>query len=267
MLALGAADHRHAEFPGNFPAHLRQAGTRNEKGNAHLRSFDDHFGGQAARRVENLVAARQIIQPHLAGDGVDGIVAADILDKHQDVAALGQGAAMHGAGLFVDRFVMPDAIEQAVQRRFAECCLKRQMDIVDFIHQVAEYRALAAAGGHCALVHAAFGNGLAEMRRDGNGIDLPVDLHRSNVVQSADQALVAQVAERQRFRGGAQRHQGNDLAFIDVDGERVFAGNGGRHDFAAFVDGVDLEGEWPAGLAELRTVHRRNSTRGVNGLC
>ena len=30
----------------------------------------------------------------------------------------------------------------------------------------------------------------------------------------------------------------------------MLAGNGGRYDLAVLIDGVDVESEWPAGLAE-----------------
>jgi hypothetical protein len=93
VLALGAADHRHAELAGDLPAHLGQARARDEEGDAHLRRLDHHLRGQPAGGVENLVAAVEAVQPHLAGDGVDRVVAADVLDEHQDLAAAGGGLA------------------------------------------------------------------------------------------------------------------------------------------------------------------------------
>ena len=57
-----------------------------------------------------------------------------------------------------------------------------------------------------------------------------------------DQALVAQIADRQRLGRMAERHQGDDLALVDVQRERMLAGDRGRHHLAALVVGLDLEG-------------------------
>ena len=44
-----------------------------------------------------------------------------------------------------------------------------------------------------------------------------------------DQALVAQIADRQRLGRGAERHQRHDLALVDVERERMLAGDRRRH--------------------------------------
>ena len=63
------------------------------------------------------------VEPHPAGDRVDGVVAADVLDEHQDlgagVAVGRERAAVDRAGLLVDRLVQAHAVEQRVQRRRA----------------------------------------------------------------------------------------------------------------------------------------------------
>ena len=110
-----------------------QAGAGNQKGNAHLRRLDHHLGRQPPGGVKNLVAAIEVVEPHAAGDGIDRVMAADILDEHQDLAArvcvAGQCAAMHGAGLLVDRFVVAHRLEQAIQGRLRDRRRGGQADV------------------------------------------------------------------------------------------------------------------------------------------
>src|SRR5689334_25306472 len=68
VLVGGAPDHRETDLLRDLVAHLRQAATGYEKRNAHLRGLDHHFGGEPPRRVEDLVATVDAIQPHLASD-------------------------------------------------------------------------------------------------------------------------------------------------------------------------------------------------------
>src|SRR5206468_7568263 len=48
----------------------------------------------------------------------------------------------------------------------------------------------------------------------------------------------------------AQRHQRDELALVDIDGEVAFGGDRDRLWLAVFVDGVDLSGERRAGLGQ-----------------
>ena len=87
---------------------------------------------------------------------------------------------------------------------------------IELVHQVAEHRALAAAGGD----DAARGARLDALRRAGarldrSGFDVPVDRDRIDIVERCDQALVAQVAQCQQLGGSAQRHQRDHLALVD----------------------------------------------------
>ena len=142
-------------FSRDLVAHLRQARARHEERDAHLRRLDHHLGGEPARRVEDLVAAVDPVEPHLPGDRVDRVVAADVLDEHQDLGArrvvARERAAVHGARLLVDRLVQAHAVEQREERRLRQRRVRRQPHLVDLLHQVAEHGALAAAGGLRAL--------------------------------------------------------------------------------------------------------------------
>src|SRR4051812_46983975 len=89
MLVGRASDHGHADFLRDLVAHLREARAGYQKGNAHLRSLDHHFGGEAARGVEDLVVSTHVVEPHLTGDGVHRVVTADVFDEHQNVGDTG----------------------------------------------------------------------------------------------------------------------------------------------------------------------------------
>ena len=104
-------------------------------------------------------------------------MAADVLDEHQNFCTFGERAAVHRAGLLVDRFVAPHAVDQTVERLFSEDRIGWQLDGVNFSHQCAEYRALAAARGDGAFFHAAVEVGNAVARGDSDRVDIPVDLH------------------------------------------------------------------------------------------
>ena len=91
---------------------------------------------------------------------------------------------------------------------------------------------------------------------DGDGVDLPVDLDGGDLVKTGDQALVAQVADGQCFRRAAEGHQGDDLALVDVERQRMFAGDGGGNGLPVLVDGIDGEGERARSLGEERSIHR-----------
>ena len=81
-------------------------------------------------------------------------MAAHVFDKHENFSTgISQRAAVHCAGALVDGFVAPHVIQQDVKRALREGNVIAQFDGIDFFHQVAEHRALTAAGGDRALLH------------------------------------------------------------------------------------------------------------------
>ena len=98
--------------------------------------------------------------------------------------------------------------------------------------------------------------------RDGDGVDIPVDLHARNGADVFDQALIAQIAEGQVFRRAAKRHQRHQFALVEVDGEGMLASHRRRHLFAAFVDGSHDRGRRTPLVGEDRTM-RQSALRGV----
>ena len=168
---------------------------------------------------------------------------------------------MHGARLLVDRLVHAHAVEQRIERRLRQRRAGGQADLVDLVHQVAEHRALAAAGRRRALLRLRFEVGEAAAGRDGDRIDVPVDLHRHDVVDAVDEPLIAQPADRERFRCGAQRHQREELLLVDVERERMLAGDRRRARGAGLVDRVDGERRRARGVGQQRPVGS------VGGVC
>ena len=137
---------------------------------------------------------------------------------------------MDGAGDLVDRLHFADLIHHRHQRGVGQDRAGGQAQCVDVVHQIAEDRALAAAGGdravaqafieplrqrclavevpeaHAALTQTATG--------DGDRVGLPVDLNRGNRVDRAEDALIAKPAEGKVFGCIAQGHEGNKLALV-----------------------------------------------------
>ena len=53
--------------------------------------------------------------------------------------------------------------------------------------------------------------------------DVPVDLHRDDVLDAVDEPLVAQIADGERLGRRAQRHQRDELVLVDVERQRMLA--------------------------------------------
>jgi len=208
-------------------AHGRDAVARDDDGHPHLRGLHHHFAGQPPCRVEGLVAAFDAVHAHPAGDGVDGVVAAHVLDEHQHLAAPEERTAVHRARLAVDAVLLAHRFQHAVQRALADARAGRvgQTDGVQLRHRVAEYRALAAAGGD----HAVRGPGRDVMHAAvgayGGCADVPVHGDRFDFLHRVDEALVAQVAQHQQFGALAQRHQRHQLALVDEDRQGALGRN------------------------------------------
>ncbi len=118
MAALGTGDHRHADLLREFEPLLRDPGARQQHRDAHLRDLDDHLRRQPTGGVEDLVGAVDAVEPHMAGDGVSGVVAADVFDEQLDGGGARPGhaqrATMHRAGAAVDLVLGAQGVEQGI---------------------------------------------------------------------------------------------------------------------------------------------------------
>ncbi len=261
----GTANGAQAQLLRHGVAHLRDAAARDHDGHTHLGGFDDHLAGEAAGGVENFVRALHaqgvgclsgVLHPHPARDGVDGVVAAHIFDKHQHILPLEQRAAVYRPGGLVGALLQPDGVDDAVELGLAECG-GGQHQRVDVGHQVAKHTALAAAGGD----HTAGGAFLdlvdARAGFDRRCTDLPVHRDGVDVGHRLHQPLVAQVTQHQQLGLRTQRHECDQLPFVHIDGECTFGGDGDGLYIAVFVDGFDRLRQWCTGLREAGHTHLR----------
>ena len=163
---------------------------------------------------------------------------------------------MNGACFLVDGLVAAHRVEQDVECIFGENDVIAELDRVDFFHQIAENRALAAARGDRAFFHLFFEPPKGRARRDRNRRRFPVHLHRGDFIDGFRQALVAQITDRERLGRLAEGHQRDDFALVHVERERMLARDRRRHGFAALVDRLDFEGEGFRSVGELEAVRR-----------
>ena len=77
-----------------------------------------------------------------------------------------------------------------------------------------------------------------------------------HLVDAGDQALVAQVAEREQFGFGAERHQRDQLALVDVQRQRTLVGNMDRAQITVLVEHLDFARQRGAGAREQRQANR-----------
>ena len=112
-------------------------------------------------------------------------MAADILDEVEQLGLRAeQRAAMHGARLLVDGFVLAHQLGERVKgalRQLHAVVGSGQVDRVDVRHQVAKHRAAAAAGGFGPVRHLFFEIDETVAGVDRGGVDFPVHLHRNEV--------------------------------------------------------------------------------------
>ena len=116
----------------------------------------------------------------------------------------------------------------------------RQMNGVNIGHQVAKHGAAAAARGFGAMRHL-----FVEIDQAVAGVDgrrsPPNPPARQQILNRIDQPLVAQVADHQRFRRGAERHRCEDFALVHVDRQRVLTGDRGGARGAVLVTRGDFK--------------------------
>jgi hypothetical protein len=176
-------------------------------------------------------------------------------------APLASAQPWHRARLLVDRFVHAHGVEQPEERFLVDAQPVVEADRLDVGHEVAEHRALAAAGGRRALLGLLLEVVQAVARGDRDGIHVPVDLHRHDLVDGGHEALVAQEADGERLGRGAQRHQRDDFLLVDVEGEGMLAGYGRGHYVAQLVARIDRVGRGTGVLREDRSVAHGVSRR------
>ncbi|MNV93074.1 hypothetical protein D3C71_1877210 [compost metagenome] len=85
----------------------------------------------------------------------------------------------------------------------------------------------------------------------GGGVDIPVHGDGVDIEHRIHQPLIAQVTEHQQLGLCAQRHQGDQLAFVYIDREWPFSGNLHLLALAEFIDDLHCMGEWRTRLCQI----------------
>ena len=87
-------------------------------------------------------------------------------------------------------------------------------------------------------------------RLDRDRACFPIDLHSDDIVDRLHQTLIAQIPDCQVLRGGAERHQRENLVLVDVDGQRMLAGDRDCALLAVLIDRIDIERRRTAGIGQ-----------------
>src|SRR5439155_9916482 len=124
-----------------------EAGPRDQDRDAHLHGLDDHLRGEPPSGVEDLPSRGDTVEVHVAGDLVDRVVPADILHIEQWPVLLAQDAAMDRPGGEIEARGRVDLAGQRVEPRGAQYRLRVELDLFEFLHQIAKNGALCAARG------------------------------------------------------------------------------------------------------------------------
>src|SRR5450755_1916872 len=146
-----ASDQGQSDLPRQIDAPRRKARTRHHDRNSHPHRLDDHLGGKSSRGVEDLVGGIDAVAIDPARDLVDGVVAADVFGVADRHALLAQHAAVDRTGLQIQRRHGVDGVGHLIEPGGAQLGL-RQCDAFDGFQEIAERRALRAAGRLGALL-------------------------------------------------------------------------------------------------------------------
>ncbi len=257
-LAARAADQRQVRLACEIDAPRREPRARDEDRDAHLHALDDHLGGQATGGVEDLVVGRDGVQEHVAGNLVDGVVAADVLHVDEGPVLLAQHAAVDRAGLEVEARLGVDLAGQLVEPGGLESRAGLQRHGLELLHQVAEDGALGTARRLHLLLQLLLVVGFAPRAHD-DGVDVVCDLDGGDLVVGLQHVLVQEVADSEQIGAVADGHHRHDLAGIEEQGQRAFGDDGRHHLAAVLVDARHADGQARVvgGGADLEFLHGR----------
>ena len=145
--------------------------------------------------------------------------------------------------------MQPDGVDDAVELPLAQSG-GGQLQLLDFSHQIAKNAALTATRGHHFFSGSGFDIRDALAGFDGGSPNLPIHRDRLDFLRRLHQALVAQKTQHQQFRLGAQGHERDQLALVDINRERSFGRDGDRAGLAEFIDSAHLLHQWCTGASE-----------------
>ena len=241
-LAPGPADQRQIGLAGKIDPPGGKAGTRNQDRHPHLHRLDDHLAGQPPGGVEDLVLGRDPLEEHVTGDLVHGVVPADVLHVDQRLILPAQHRAVNRPGLEIEAGRGVDLPGQAIEPRGPEPGVLRQLDVIEFLHHIAEHRSLGAARGPDLLLQLFLVVGLALGAHD-DDLELVVVIDAGDLVVREQHVLVQQKAQRQVFGIIADGHHGDDFLAVEEKREGALDHHRGLDRLAVMVDALDRLGE------------------------
>jgi hypothetical protein len=118
----------------------------------------------------------------------------------------------------------------------------RQLDLLELLHEIAEDRALGAAGGAGLLLELVLVVGLA-FGAHHDDLELLVVVHAGDHVVGLEHVLVQEIPDRQIVRVVADRHHGDDLLAVQEQGERPLNHHPGLDRRAVLVNPADRLGQ------------------------
>jgi hypothetical protein len=178
---------------------------------------------------------------HPAGNLVDGVVTAYILGVAERRAFPAQHAAVDSAGLEVERGHGVDRVRHLVQPGCAQFSLGK-FDAFDCLEQIAECRALRAAGCLCALLQLMLEIGVV-LSPDHHDLQIVVIFDLGDDIVVFQHVLVEQVAQREVFWMVSDRHHGDDLLSVQVERQRPLHRHLDLDIRAGLVDADDALGQ------------------------
>src|SRR5262249_21358746 len=141
-LSSSASDERQSRLAGELYAPAGEARAGDEHGDAHLYGLDDHLGGQTPGGVEDFVIGADAIEEHVAGDLVDGVVTAHVLQVDQRSVLFGEDTAVDGAGLEIEARGRVDLLGQLIEPGRAHAGVGVEDDLIELLHQISKDGAL-----------------------------------------------------------------------------------------------------------------------------
>ena len=202
------------------------------------------------------------MQEHVAGDLVDGVVAADVLHVDQRPVLVAEDAAVDRAGFQIEARAGVDRAGERVEPTGLQHRVRRQVDFVELLHQVAEHRALGAARGMGLLFQLLLVVGLAR-GADDDDLQLVVIVDAFDLVVGLQHVLVEEVADGQIVRIVADGHHRDDLLPVQEQGQRPLDDDGGVDGVAVLVAAGDALGEARVGGIGLDQIAGHGGTMGL----
>ena len=155
-----------------------------------------------------------------------------------------------------------DDLRQGIDPGGLERGVTVEFNRLETLHDIAEGGALGASGGQGLLAQLVLEVGLARGAHH-DGLDLFVEIDGGDLVVGEQHVLVEQIADGEIIGKIADRHHGDDLLAVEIEGQGALDDHRGVQGVAFVIDACDPLGELRIGRIGLQqiTVHGRNMAR------